>query len=131
MSNELIRMTAVIIVAAVFVTSLRTRLGEYAYILVLAVISIVLMAVLVNLFGTLSKLQELFMKSGNSAGYFTTALKALGVSYITTFAADICRDFGLSAFAQTTEICGKITIFILSLPLVTAVLEAALKFAGL
>ena len=42
MSGELIRVVAVIIVAAVFVTLLRTRLGEYSFVLALAVVSVVL-----------------------------------------------------------------------------------------
>ena len=131
MSGELIRSVAIIIVAAVFVTALRTRLGEYSFLLALAVIAVVLVAVFSNLFGAVSKLRDLFLQSGNATVYFVTALKALGISYIVTFAADICRDFGLSALAQTAEIAGKVTIFMLSLPLMTAVLEAALKFVGL
>lgn len=131
MSGELIRIVAVIIVAAVFVTALRTRLGEYSFVLVLAVVSVVLVVIFGNLFGAISKLNDLFYKSGNAAVYFITALKALGISYITTFAADICRDFGLSALAQASEIAGRVAIFLLSLPLMTAVLQAAMKFVGL
>ncbi len=131
MSGELIRVVAVIIIVAVFVTLLRTRLGEYSFVLALAAIAVVLVAVLGNLFGAVSKLRDLFLQSGNTGVYFTVALKALGISYITTFAADLCRDFGLSALAQTSEIAGKVAIFILSLPLMTAVLQAALKFVGL
>lgn len=131
MSSELIRVVAVIIVAAVFVTALRTRLGEYSFVLALAVVSVVLIVILGNLFGAISKLSDLFYKSGNVTVYFITALKALGISYITTFAADICRDFGLSALAQAAEIAGKVAIFLLSLPLMTAVLQATIKFVGL
>lgn len=131
MSSELIRVVAVVIIAAVLVTSLRTRLGEYSFVLALATIVVVLVSVLGNLFGAVSKLRDLFSQSGNVGVYFTVALKALGISYITSFAADLCRDFGLSSLAQIAEIAGKIAIFVLSLPLMTAVLQAALKFVGL
>ena len=131
MSGELIKAVAIIIIAAVLVTALRTRLGEYSFLLTLAVIAVVLIAIFGNLFSGVSRLRELFNQSGNAGVYFVTALKALGISYIATFAADLCRDFGLSSLAQTAEIAGKITIFVLSLPLMTAVLDAALKFVGL
>ncbi len=131
MSDELIKASIVIIVAAVLITALRTRLGEYSILLVIAAVCVVLITVLGNLFGAIGKLQDLFAKSGNAGVYFVTALKALGISYITAFAADTCRDFGLSAMAQSAEIAGKIAIFVLSLPLVTSILEAALKFVGL
>jgi len=87
-SNEIIKAVAIIIIAAVLVTALRTRLSEYSFLLTLTVIAIVLIAVLGNLFGAVSKLRELFNQSGNAGVYFVTALKALGISYIATFAAD-------------------------------------------
>lgn len=131
MSSELIKAVAIILIAAVFVTMLRTRLQEHGFLLTIVIICVTLILVLGNLFGAISKLRELFAQSGNAGIYFVTALKALGISYITTFAADTCRDFGLSSLAQTAETAGKVTIFVLSLPLVTAVLETALKFVGL
>ena len=131
MSGEIIRTSAVIIVASVLIISLRSRLGEYSFLLLIAAVCVVLLMVLGNLFSAFGKIRDLFNKSGNIAEYFTVALKALGISYITAFAADSCRDFGLSALAQTAEIVGKIAIFILSLPLVTSILESALKFVGL
>lgn len=131
MSNELIRAVAIIIIAAVLITALRTRLGEYSFLLVLAVIVVVLIAAFDNLSGGIARLRELFAKSGNAGVYFVTALKALGISYIASFAGDLCRDFGLLSLAQTAETVGKITIFVLSMPLMTAILNAALKFVGL
>ena len=131
MSGEVIRTCAVIIVISVLIISLRSHLGEYSFLLLIATVCIVLFTVLGNLFSAFSKIRDLFNKSGNVGEYFTVALKALGISYVTTFAADSCRDFGLSALAQTSEIVGKIAIFILSLPLVTSILESALKFVGL
>lgn len=131
MIDELIKVVAIIIVSAIFITAIRTKVAEQSLILAITVITIASLAVFSNLFGAVVKLRDLFNKSGNSSVYFTTALKALGVSYISTFAADICRDYGLSALAQVSETTGKITIFLLSLPLMTAVLEAALKFVDL
>lgn len=131
MTGEIIRTAAVIIIVSVLIISLRTRLNEYSFLLLIATVCVVLLMVLGNLFSAFSKIRDLFNKSGNINEYFTVALKALGISYITTFAADSCRDFGLSALAQTSEIVGKIAIFILSLPLVTSILESALKFVGL
>lgn len=128
MINELIKVVAIVIIAAIFITTLRTRAAEYSFVLSIAVVAIVLITILGNIFGAIVKLRDLFDKSGNSSVCFETALKTLGISYITTFAADVCRDYGLSGLAQASEIAGKIAIFLLSLPLMTAVLNAALKF---
>lgn len=130
MSNELIKTIAVVIITAVLVVILRNRLSEYSLLLVIAAVVVILLSILGNLFGTIGKLQNLFLKQGNIGVFFGTALKALGISYITAFAAEICRDFGLSSLAQTAEITGKIAIFSLSIPLINAVLETTLKFIG-
>ncbi len=125
------RIVALILVSATLITVLRTRYAEYGFLLSIAVVSVIAITVFADLFGAISKLKELFNQSGNAAVYFVTALKALGISYIAAFAADTCRDFGMSALAQMAEISGKVAIFVLSVPLVTAVLETALKFVGL
>lgn len=131
MSGDLIKITAVVIIAAVMVIVLRSRLQEYAFLLVLAVVCVAVIAVLSNIFPQVEKLRAMFENSGNGDAYFSVALKALGITYITSFAANVCRDFGLGALAQITESCGKGAVFILSIPLVCAVLEVALKFVGL
>ncbi|MEE1277947.1 MAG: SpoIIIAC/SpoIIIAD family protein, partial [Acutalibacteraceae bacterium] len=62
--------------------------------------------------------------------YMKTALKALGICYITQFAADVCRDFGQTALASKAELAGKCAIFLLSLPLVTSIVEIAVNMIG-
>lgn len=130
MSGEIVKVSAVIIVSAVLIIALRNRLGEYSFILALSTVVIVLLLILDNLFGVIGDLEDLFEQSGNVSVYFTTALKALGISYITAFSADMCRDYGLSALAQASEITGKISIFILSIPLMNSVLDTAISFVG-
>ncbi len=131
MSNELIKIVAVVIIAAVLIIILKNQRSEYAFLTLIVSVTLVMIFVISNLWSSFSSLRDLFAKSGNSGAYFTTALKALGIAYIAGFAADVCRDFGLSSLAQTAEIAGKVTIFVLSIPLATAVMEAALKFVGI
>lgn len=131
MSGEIIKIIVVIIISAVLIITLRARLAEFGFLLVIVTVIIVLLVIMSVFSGTIAQIKELFGKIENANIYFTTALKVLGISYIVTFAADMCRDFGLSALAQTAEITGKIAIFILSLPLANALLDTALKFIGL
>lgn len=131
MSVDFIRLTALIIIVAVMTVLLRTRLPEYSFLLVLAAVCVSLLFVLGYIFPHIEKLRSLFEKSGNTSVYFGIALKALGIAYITDFAVNTCRDFGLNSLAQIAQITGKGAVFILSIPLICAVLESALKFIGL
>lgn len=131
MSNELIKVIVVILVCALLVTSLKSKLAEYSFLLLLAAISVVMITVFGEVFNTFSSLKKLFAESGGSVVYFNTALKAIGISYITMFASEICRDYGMGSLAQSAETAGKVAVFLLSIPLMNSVLDAALKFAGL
>lgn len=131
MSSDFIKIVILIIIAAIFAVLIKTHLQEYAFLLILAVGCSVLVMIFKDMFPQIQKLRNIFESGGNIGAYFSVALKALGISYITGFAVNVCRDFGQTALAQTAEIAGKAAIFILSVPLVCAVLESALKFIGL
>lgn len=131
MIGEFIRLTAIILVMSVLVVLLHSRLAEYSFLLVLAVVCSAILLVINTIFPQIQTLKSLFEKSGNAGIYFGVALKALGISYITDFAGGVCRDFGLNSFAQVADIAGKGAVFILSVPLICAVLQTALKFIGL
>ncbi|MDO4608692.1 MAG: SpoIIIAC/SpoIIIAD family protein [Clostridia bacterium] len=131
MSGELIKVAIIVIIAALLIITLRSKLQEYAFLLTVAVVVIALVFVLGNLVNGILKLRDLLNQSGNVSMYFTTALKALGIAYIAGFAADVCRDYGLNSLAVTAETAGKIAIFVLSIPLADAIMTVALKFVDL
>ena len=81
--------------------------------------------------GSLVQRNEVFtdyLQNGVDVAYFKVALKALGIGYVTGFAADICRDAGQTSLASITETVGRCGIFLLSLPLVLNVVDLALGF---
>ena len=131
MNGDAIKLAAVVIISAVLVVLLRAKAQEYSFLLVVAIVCIAVIFVLADILPQIKNLQSAFQKSGSNVMYFSVALKALGITYITDFAANVCRDFGLLSLANTAELAGKAGIFVLSIPLVCAVLEVALKFIGL
>ncbi len=54
---------------------------------------------------------------------FNIMFKALGISYLTYFAADICRDMGQTSLASKVETAGKFTIVILSFPIIKQIIS--------
>ena len=57
--------------------------------------------------------------------YVIVLQKALGIGYITTISANICKDANESTLASTLEFAGKVQLLLLSLPLVSSLLETA------
>lgn len=55
--------------------------------------------------------------------YIQVLLKIIGITYISEFAADICRDAGFSTIASQIGVFSKLSILAVSMPIVSALLE--------
>lgn len=103
---------------------------EHAILLSVAAGAILSAVSVASAAGMLIETKELFESAGLSPELFKTVLKALGICYITSFAADICRDFGQASLAAKAELCGKLATVALTLPLTKEILSAALELIG-
>lgn len=63
-----------------------------------------------------------------NASYIATMIKMLGVAYVAEFASGICKDAGNQTLAVQIEIFGKLTILVLSMPILLALLETIQAF---
>ena len=95
-------------------------------------VSLVLRLALIVLLGTialgsLSPLIEYIGQiwSNQSKLYITILFKALGMAFLTHYAAEICRECGEGGLASGVETVGKIEILILCIPLMEEVLRTA------
>jgi stage III sporulation protein AD len=64
--------------------------------------------------------------SGLENGLLKVLLKIVGVGYLTEFGAGVLKDFGNHAIADKVTLAGKLTILLLSMP----VLENLLRLIG-
>lgn len=55
--------------------------------------------------------------------------KVVGTAYLGQFAGSLCRDAGETALAGILEFCTKITILLMSLPLMTSLFETLIHIA--
>ena len=62
-------------------------------------------------------------KTSLPAAYLEILCKALGICYITGVAGDLCQDCGESALAKTVELWGRLSLVLLSLPLLETLLR--------
>lgn len=53
-----------------------------------------------------------------------TLMRVIGIAMITKIAADLCREMGTPSVASSLEMAAKFEIIILSLPLVSSVIES-------
>lgn len=57
------------------------------------------------------------------ASYLGVLVKIMGIAYICEFASGLCKDSGHSAIASQIEMFGKLSILVISLPVLMALLD--------
>ena len=86
-----------------------------------AVIIFVLMADgLSGVFGYIAKISS---GAESTAEYIKLMIKVLGITLISQFASDMCRDAGENTLANQTETAAKIIVVLMVLPLFESVLN--------
>lgn len=60
--------------------------------------------------------------------YISTLLKMVGITYIAEFASSVCKDSGHATIAAQIELFSKLTILILSLPVLSSLLRTIQDF---
>lgn len=73
--------------------------------------------VVISISPVLSFISEMYLMCGLDEKYSSVIFKSVGISYVTKFACDICKDCGENALSTAVEISGKAALMIISLPL--------------
>ena len=93
---------------------------EYSVFISMAVCICIFIYLLSKLQTVLGYLSQLEVFAHMDGVWLETVLKMLGITYITQFASDLCKDAGYSAIANQIELFAKISILFLSFPVLMA-----------
>ncbi|MGN0534853.1 MAG: SpoIIIAC/SpoIIIAD family protein [Eubacterium sp.] len=119
----MIKITAIALISLVLIIFLRNTNREFAFILTVAS-SLILFSIVINdFFQVIERVNEISSQIENLNSYVSLMVKILGITLITQFVIDLCRDSGENALASQTEITSKIIILIMIMPLFEAVMN--------
>ena len=76
-----------------------------------------------SLIGVVNTITGFVEKTGIDSSLFALILKIIGIGYLTEFASNICADSGSNLVADKILFAGKICILVLSLPIITNLLN--------
>ncbi|MDR1570643.1 MAG: stage III sporulation protein AD [Oscillospiraceae bacterium] len=115
------------VTAALLALTLRSQRPEMAMLLSLAV-GLMIFAMLS---GKLSEIVEVMRALGDTAalpgGTILLLVRVVGVSYITEFAAQLCRDAGEGGIAAKVELGGRLLVLGMSIPILIALMQMMLE----
>lgn len=102
---------------------LRQTKPEYSVFLSMAVCIVIFLYLLNRMQAVFGYLEQLQAQVHIDGIYVDTILKMLGITYITQFASDICKDAGYSAISSQIELFARVSILFLSFPVLLALVE--------
>lgn len=120
---DILKIAVLAVSGVLLALMLKQTKPEYSVFISMAVcicIFIYLLSKLQTVLGYLNQLEALVHVDGI---YLDTILKMLGITYITQFASDICKDAGFGAVSSQIELFARVSILFLSFPVLMALVQ--------
>lgn len=96
---------------------------EYSSLLSIAICILIIISIVGKLESIVQYLQIISKYLNLDSKYILILLKMIGITYLSEFAADICKDTGHVAIATQIQVFGKITIIAVSMPVFTNLID--------
>ena len=120
---EILKIIGVAFVTSITAILLKGTKPELSFAVTVTGVIVILLFIIDSLQNTIGILGELAQMTGVDNGILKILIKIVGVGYLTEFSSGILNDFGSSAVADKVVLGGKITILLLSLPVLEGLLE--------
>lgn len=119
---EIIRIVGFGLVGGFISILLRNSKPEFSMMIPVVVSFTIMACVLPYLTGIVQELMSLAEGIGINSSYMMTIVKIIGISYLVSIAAELCKDAGENAIASKIELGGKLIILAMSVPVISRLL---------
>lgn len=126
---DAMKLSGLAVCAALLLMLLRQLRPEIGTVAAVAAGVGVLAAALPHLRDIISGITALSEQGGVQHGYVTQLLKVTGISLLTDFSAQTCRDAGENGLAMKTELAGRVMLLTLALPAMQSLLRQILSLS--
>ena len=120
---EILNIAAVALTGVILSSVMKTVNKEITIYIILATVIILFLSIIDKLLEAFRFLEGIYDNVTYGRSFFPVIIKVLAVAYITDFTAQLCRDSGENAIGSKVELAGKVMIFYLAMPVLSAILE--------
>lgn len=125
---EIVQLVVIGIIASILYLILQEFGAPIGFLIILVSSILIFSVVIKHINGVFQLIHYLGEKASIEGMYIKTILKVIGIAYITELGSSLTKDAGLSSIATKIELAGKIFILVISIPIITALLEAIINF---
>lgn len=127
---DVFRIAVVGVVAVILAVKIRGVNAEYGVYISLGAGLFILFFGLSELKVLTEFIQKIFDSIAIDSVYLKVLFKLIGIAYICEFSSGLCKDAGYGNIAGQIEMVGKMSILVVSMPVVLALLETIRTFLG-
>jgi len=120
---SVIKMAFLGVIVAVMASFLRQYKPEFSLYLMICTCFLFFSIILGDLAGLSQVYAEVEESLGEYREFLGILMKVIGITYLCELCGGICKDSGYSTLAQQVELCGKISIFLLGMPILMMLLQ--------
>lgn len=128
---DIMKILGIAFVAAITSSLLKSSKPELSFAVTIIGVLLIMFCVLNAMEESITVFSQMAILSGMENGLIKIVLKIIGVGYVTEFGAGILNDFGSSSIADKVVLGGKVTIILLSFPILKMLLELVQNFISL
>ena len=110
------------VVTVLVALQFRSQKPEYETLICLCGGLLVMGFALSKLSGIMRNIRQMQSYVGIEDSYYRILIKIIGITYLSEFASDICKDTGHASVAVFIELAGKLSIMAVSMPIILALL---------
>jgi len=120
---EIIKIAVIALTGVISAALLKSINKDISLYVILATSVIILIAVLGEISEIFSFIESIYDDITYGREFFPVIIKVLIIAYITDFTAQLCKDAGEGSIGSKVELAGKVIIFYVAMPILTAILE--------
>ena len=118
------------VAGVIFALQLKPLKADLAILICIAVSLCIFFAMVGRLEELIRTIRKMMGLVELESSYIGMVLKMLGITYVAEFSSAICKDAGYQTIANQIDIFGKLTILVMSLPIILSLMETILGFVG-
>lgn len=120
---EILKIAALALTGVMLAALIKNTNKEISLYIIFATAILILLAVIDRLGDIFVFMESIYGNVTYGSRFFPIIIKILAVAYITDFTAQLCKDAGENTVGSKVELAGKIIIFYIAMPILTAILE--------
>lgn len=125
---DIIKIAVLGIVGALLGIMLKGQKKEYELFMTLGVSLCIFYFIMSKLKLVISVISSMQDYVNLDTSYIAILIKMIGITYVSEFSANLCKDAGYQAMAGQIEMFGKLSILAISMPVVLVLLETIGEF---